>query len=251
MLAMKGWLVAGACLSLVAPMVFAAPDYWDPRLNQICQLFLQDVSSTVPSGQGYWRLSRGVFENEQESGGNHNVFYKALDVNGNPIENQKTWVSWSYTTETDFFSQPTKGSLDGYWGNYPMYGSFPSDGCGWPYNAWIDTASSPKGYLGPSDKVWGMGMTDPGYTLVHAHVNFRLTWQWTIKTPPPPAINRSPASFSHTITAGDSLANDSFTVYNGGSGTLNYSISDNATWLNVNPASGTSTGLPANSHQVI
>lgn len=58
----------------------------------------------------------------------------------------------------------------------------------------------------------------------------------------PPTISRSPVSFSHTLTKGQPLANDTFNVSNSGGGLLEYSISDNADWLTVNPASGDSAG---------
>jgi hypothetical protein len=46
------------------------------------------------------------------------------------------------------------------------------------------------------------------------------------------------------MTQGGTLSNDTFTVQNtGGTGsTLNYTITDNASWLAVNPPTGSSTG---------
>jgi len=61
--------------------------------------------------------------------------------------------------------------------------------------------------------------------------------------PPGPVLARSPAGFSHTIPFEGSPAADSFTVWNAGEGTLEYTITDNGCyWLDVNPLSGTSTG---------
>lgn len=48
-------------------------------------------------------------------------------------------------------------------------------------------------------------------------------------------------SLSYNVMARGSLANDSFTVVNGCAGTLSYTITKNAAWLEVSPASGTST----------
>jgi hypothetical protein len=64
-----------------------------------------------------------------------------------------------------------------------------------------------------------------------------------------PTIGVSPASLSTSTYTGSSPSSQTFTVQNTGAGTLNYSISDNQTWLSVSPASGTSTG-PANTHTV-
>ena len=63
-------------------------------------------------------------------------------------------------------------------------------------------------------------------------------------TPAPsdPAISLSTTTLSRTITEGSDTQSQTFTVRNSGGGTLNYSISDNRTWLSVSPSSGTSTG---------
>jgi len=216
----------------------AEPDYWDSRLDEICGLYLEDVSDTVSSGNYYWRLVSGVFEDEIEAEGMHHMLYKCLDASGDPIEGQKIWQSWWYTNETGFTSDFTKGALDSYWGNIAMYGNCPSDNCDWPYNGWVDTAS------GPSDKVWGMGLHNPNGTPCNAHVNFRLTWKWTQKSGggPTPTISLNPSSLSPSTDEGSSPAADSFTVQNSGTGTLYYSISDDASWLSVSPTSGSSTG---------
>jgi hypothetical protein len=57
-----------------------------------------------------------------------------------------------------------------------------------------------------------------------------------------PTINRSPATLAPSCNQGTNAANQTFTVANSGAGTLNYSISDNVTWLSCTPTSGTSTG---------
>jgi hypothetical protein len=58
--------------------------------------------------------------------------------------------------------------------------------------------------------------------------------------PTNPTIGVSPTSFSFTATAGGSNpANQSMGITNTGAGTLNWTASDNATWLAVSPTSGT------------
>jgi hypothetical protein len=57
-----------------------------------------------------------------------------------------------------------------------------------------------------------------------------------------PVIQRSPDSFTRQVYERDSLPDDTFTVWNGGIGTLNYTITDDANWLSVNPTGGSSTG---------
>jgi Viral BACON domain len=56
------------------------------------------------------------------------------------------------------------------------------------------------------------------------------------------AISRNPASLSTSCTQGSNASKQSFQVSNAGSGTLSYSITDNASWLSCSPTSGTSMG---------
>ncbi|UCD28265.1 MAG: hypothetical protein JSV03_14445, partial [Planctomycetota bacterium] len=51
-----------------------------------------------------------------------------------------------------------------------------------------------------------------------------------------------PDSFDRVVFMGYSLSDDTFTIASGGTDTLNYTISDDADWLNVSPDSGASTG---------
>jgi hypothetical protein len=240
--------VAGVVYLAFCGTAQAVPDYWDPDLDLFCGLELEDVVDTVTPGHGYWRLVSATFEDESESGFNHHIYYKCLNVNGNGIEGQKTWGSWNYTDETGFASQDTKGAVDGYWGNFAMYANCPGPPeapCGWPYNAWIDTASSAPGYnyIGPSDKVWGMGMHNPFGTPCGAHVNFRLIWQWTIKEgEPQPSIALNKTSITTSAKQTASIPNKTFEVWNDGAQTLNYSISDDRSWMSCTPPSGNSTG---------
>jgi hypothetical protein len=58
--------------------------------------------------------------------------------------------------------------------------------------------------------------------------------------PTNPTIGVSPSSFSFSATAGGANpANQSLSITNTGGGTLNWTASDNATWLSVSPTSGT------------
>src|SRR5690606_4253297 len=67
-------------------------------------------------------------------------------------------------------------------------------------------------------------------------------WDTLRISAPGPTIALDPASLSPSCTQGNDAAGESFTVENVGSGTLNYTISDDAAWLSVSPSSGTSTG---------
>ena len=59
----------------------------------------------------------------------------------------------------------------------------------------------------------------------------------------PPALSVSPASLSFNATIGaGNPADKSLSITNGGSGTLNYTISDDASWLTVTPSSASAPG---------
>jgi len=246
--------LGACCLAMcLVSAAMAAPDYWDPRLDLFCGLELVDEASQVPDGQGYWRLKEARFENEDEAGGDHNIFIKALDVNAQPIADQKFFKSWPYSNfnvdenicvSSNWDCALTKGpGFDDYWGNTAIWGGCPDDGCDGAYNAFISETSSPRGYVGLSDKVAGMWMHNPEGTPCNAHVNFRLIYQWTINpVSEPPTISRTPSSIARTITIGDGLPNDTFTVQNIGGFPLEYTIVEAVPWLGVNPISGTSTG---------
>lgn len=61
---------------------------------------------------------------------------------------------------------------------------------------------------------------------------------------PAPVITLSHTVFNRTIFLGEDLPKDTFTIRNGGIGTLNYTIEDDAFWLTQSPTTGDSTGEP-------
>jgi hypothetical protein len=63
-------------------------------------------------------------------------------------------------------------------------------------------------------------------------------------TPAPvnPALAVSVTSLSASCTVGQNASAQTFDVWNSSNGSLNYTVSDNASWLSVSPTSGTSTG---------
>jgi hypothetical protein len=59
---------------------------------------------------------------------------------------------------------------------------------------------------------------------------------------PGPLIALSASSIARSVFIGGTLPDEVFTVSNGGPDTLTYAISDDADWLSVSPAGGTSAG---------
>jgi probable HAF family extracellular repeat protein len=64
---------------------------------------------------------------------------------------------------------------------------------------------------------------------------------WTVNATAP-AISLTVTSLATSCTQGSNASNQSFQILNSGGGTLNYSISVDASWLSCNPTSETSTG---------
>lgn len=58
----------------------------------------------------------------------------------------------------------------------------------------------------------------------------------------PPTISIAPSSFTREVIAGINLPGDTFTIQNTGGSTLNYTLSESASWLSVSPTSGASSG---------
>jgi len=75
-----------------------------------------------------------------------------------------------------------------------------------------------------------------------------VTLSITKETPPQIWINTASLSFEAT-SGGSNPSSKILRIKNSGGGTLNYQISDDASWLDVSPQSGTSTG-GENSHNV-
>lgn len=99
---------------------------------------------------------------------------------------------------------------------------------------------------GVSVGVYSVTASKPGYepqTVSDQAVAENLTTRIDFALAALPAvISLSKSSSSPRTTQGGSAASDSFTILNSGGGVLEYTVSDDATWISVSPESGTSTG---------
>jgi len=133
-------------------------DAWDNRLDYI------GVRYDPVWGEyaGYWRLVCAEWRDHDEAHGLPAIFVKALSEDGQPIESATFRVTIGGEAS---ISIPTKGPMDRYWGNSPMYGSLGT----------YDVEMS-----GPSDAVLGMG-AGVEHPPEHpwAATQFWLTFQWT------------------------------------------------------------------------
>jgi len=70
----------------------------------------------------------------------------------------------------------------------------------------------------------------------------RVAVSLKIDKEPPPQISVSPLSLVFGCQVGGSPSPQTISIWNSGKSTLNYTISDDANWLEVEPSSGSSTG---------
>ena len=85
--------------------------------------------------------------------------------------------------------------------------------------------------------------TDP-YRISFARVLFDNVTVEPIGDTSPPAIGLNTTSLAPRAGQGASPSDDTFSLQNTGDGVLNYTISDDVSWLSVSPASGTGTVAP-------
>jgi len=79
----------------------------------------------------------------------------------------------------------------------------------------------------------------------------KVTAKLKLEKEPPPKIEVTPESLSFSTKEGSTnLSSQTITVKNEGQGTLNYTISDDASWLNINPKSGICEQSTTKSHTV-
>ncbi len=134
---------------------------WDPRLDQRGAIF---KPAQVNPGQGYWRLIRAQWFDEQESAGRHHIFAETLDAGGNRQTGIPIFISWpdgSHTVVTEAKAGETWAT------NFDLHSTAPA------YEARPATGA-------PADSVDGMGMGDLALPRHRVHTSYGLTWQWAI-----------------------------------------------------------------------
>lgn len=146
---------------------------WDGRLDQRGTSLTE---AAVGPGQGYWRLVRAVWFNEQEAQGRHHIFVDVLDADGKRIPGVPVRIYWN-GGETTVTTQQKPGepyAADfGMFAVAPSYGARPNDGS-------------------PADELWGMGLgsiEQPAYAI---HTAYGFTWQWT--TAPSAQVTATPTA---------------------------------------------------------
>lgn len=164
-------------LSESSPGIQAAPAVeWDARLDKL----RVTLAPAADCSGGCWRLRSARYEDQNEAGGLHHIWARAMDANGSFLEGKPWTVAWPGGSQALSTKPPSEWSDHAMWDCYAVY-----QGETGAYSAYMGDDPA------RSDTVRGMGLP---YCL---HVNFRLVWQWTDPTAPPPA---SPTPWAY-ITA--------------------------------------------------
>jgi hypothetical protein len=152
-------------LLLLAPVALldAAPVLdWDSRLSGLGVTLApaQDCSG------GCWRLITARYEDEQESGGNHNLFSRLYDGQGDMIAGAPWHTAWPGGNVTIYTKAPPE------WSDFPIFDCFLPDREQGAYSAYAGDDPA------KSDIVEHMGLP------ACYHVNYRLEWQYQASIAP-------------------------------------------------------------------
>jgi len=137
---------------------------WDYRLNYLGEgVKLEratDDQGNPPDGL-YWRLVEAKWLDFEEAAGASQIFVKALDTAGEPLENA------AFVVRRPDAQDPvlTKGAIDGFWGNYTMYGLLGT----------YRVEMTEGGHL--SERVTGVGLGKEEVPDAWANTAFRFTFQ--------------------------------------------------------------------------
>ena len=148
---------------------------WDCRLNVLGVT----VEGDPPDSGRYWKLIEARWLDEEEATGSSHIFVRALDEQGQYLEN----ATFVVTRPGGRDQAATKGSIDGYWGNYPMYATLGT------YRVHM----AHGGYA--SQVVAGLGLGLEDNPKLWTRTSFRLTFQLVSVsgTPPAPPAPTPPA----------------------------------------------------------
>lgn len=132
---------------------------WDYRLNYLGEGVKLEAA---PATDGpYWKLVEARWLNQDEAGGSAYIFVKVLGMDGEPLENAAFVVSRIDASDP----VTTKGPIDGFWGNYAMYGLLGT----------YTVEMTEGGY--PSERVTGVGLGAEETPNAWSNTAFRFTFQ--------------------------------------------------------------------------
>jgi hypothetical protein len=124
-----------------------------------------------------WALTAIQYEDDTQSGGNHNVYFKVVDPAGNPLPNVKCNLDWVNRDAPQHVIRTTDQRGEA---NEPLWASFDPQREQGPYFAYLENQSA-------SDLIKGMGLP------LNRHVNYRLAFTKGAPGPitPPPTLEQA------------------------------------------------------------
>jgi hypothetical protein len=157
---------------------------WDYRLNYLGEGIKLEPATDPQGGPvsgPYWKLVQARWLDDKEAGGASHIFVKALDADGNPLENAAFIVGRPDAQDPVV----TKGPIDHYWGNYTMYALLGT--------YYVDMTEGGH----PSERVTNVGLGTEEVPDAWTNTAFRFTFQLVegeeIEVPPePPEPERPP-----------------------------------------------------------
>lgn len=147
---------------------------WDPRLDQR-GASLQ--AAAVAPGQGYWKLVKARWYDEQESGNRQHILVDLLDENDQRAVGLPVRIDWE-GGEATITTEAKPG--EEYAANFalavpaPFYNAAPNDG-------------------NPADAVLGMGLGSLSNPGGFVRASYGLVWRWSV-APDPTAMTTSTAT---------------------------------------------------------
>jgi len=139
---------------------------WDPQLTARGAVLIE---ANVTAGEGYWKLVKGEWLDENEAGGRHHILIDLLDSAKQRVVNVPITIAWK-DDAVKIVSELKPG--EAYAANYAMFDVAPS------YAAQPATDA-------PADRVEGMGLGSIELPTWKIHTSYGLIWQWTIADSPP------------------------------------------------------------------
>lgn len=136
--------------------------HWDPRLDQRGAVL---IPAQPDPGQGYWRLIRAEWQDEEESGGRHHIFVDTLAADGQRRPGTPLTVQWADGT-TDIRTESKPG--EAYAADFAMFSIAPAY-----------SISPTDGNL--ADKITGLGMGSLEEPHLAIKTSYGFVWQWTVQ----------------------------------------------------------------------
>jgi hypothetical protein len=116
----------------------------------------------IKTSNATWGLSCAEYQDENESGGNHNIYFTIQESSGQPLAGVTCVVDWEGRNPNEDLATKVMTDTQGR-SNVPIYANLDISLLNGPYFAYVEDQSK-------SDIVTGMGLPES------RHVNFLLTF---------------------------------------------------------------------------